>query len=50
VAPALVLRAVRVRPTRHRRHAMIRVVGEEHTAAGGVVHFIGLPPFGPDAA
>ena len=40
VAPTLVLRAVRVRPTRHRRHAMIRVIGEEHPGAG-VVHIIG---------
>jgi hypothetical protein len=51
VAPTLVLRAVRVRPTRHRRHAMIRVIGEDPSAAGrGVVHIIAPSPFDPAAA
>jgi hypothetical protein len=50
VAPTLVLRAVRVRPTRHRRHAMIRVVGEDPSTAGRVVHIIGPSPFDPAAA
>jgi hypothetical protein len=49
VAPTLVLRAVRVRPTRHRRHAMIRVIGEERPGTG-LVHIIGEAPLELTAA
>ena len=51
--PALVVRAIRVRPTRHRRHAIIRVIGEEPQTATrrtGVVHVIGNVDDDPTAA
>ena len=51
--PTLVMRSVRVRPTRYRRHALVRVIGEELHTTGrrtGVVRIIGGEFDGPTAA